>query len=163
MEYISSTSQGKLSVAYQRVRLICVALAVSVTVFVALAWVIPAKPAGAALSWANNFYFAAIAIGLGVVAVRRVLLSSFRLKMVKQAGVDAVVNNYGLASVICAAVGEAVGILGFVAYLLTADRQFAWRLGAVGLMIIAFSFPRRYEWQRGVHEAEQQQAGQGAR
>lgn len=143
---------------YGRTRLVALALGASILVMMGLAWVIPARPSGAAEAWSRNFYLIAIACGLGVVAVRRVLLASFRLKMAKQAGVAAILNNYSLASIICAAIGEAVGVLGLVAYLLTADRQFSWRLGVIGLFIVAFSYPRRYEWQSAVREAEPQQS-----
>jgi hypothetical protein len=155
MDYISSENQKAMLPVYRRTQLIVWAMAASILLMMALAWVIPARPVDAAQSWANNFYFAAIALGLGVVAVRRVLLSSFRLKMAKQAGVEPILNAYSLASIVCAALGEAVGILGLVAYLTTGDRQFSWRLGAVGLLIIIFSFPRRFEWQGAVRQAGQ--------
>jgi hypothetical protein len=155
MEYISSESQRAMSAKFERTRLVVWLLAASVLLVMALAWVIPARPADAAESWARNFYFVAIAMGLGVVAVRRVLLASFRLKMAKRQGVEAILNIYSLTSIICGALGESVGLLGLVAYLVTGDRQFSWRLGAVGLLIIAFSFPRRYEWRAAAREAEQ--------
>jgi hypothetical protein len=43
-----------------------------------------------------------------------------------------------------------VAILGFVAYSLTGDYQFCWRLSVVGLLLILYGFPRRWEWERAV-------------
>lgn len=163
MEYISSENQKTMNAIYQRTQLIVIALAVSLLLLIALGWVIPARPDASYLDWTKNFYLIAIAIGTGVVVVRRLFLASFRLKMARASGIASVLNTYSTTSIICAALGEAVGMLGLVAYLLTADRQFSWRLGIVGLLIIAFSFPRRFEWLKAVREAEQDRTSQNLR
>ncbi|HYE75323.1 MAG TPA: hypothetical protein VEF04_18410 [Blastocatellia bacterium] len=163
MDYISSENQKTLNATYQRTQLIVVALAVSLLLLIAMGWIIPAQPNASYLDWTRNFYVVAIAMGMGVIVVRRLFLSSFRLKAAKAAGIASVLNAYSMTSIIGAAIGESVGILGLVAYLLTADRQFSWRLGIVGLLIIAFSFPRRFEWLKAVREIEQDRTGQGLR
>jgi MFS family permease len=110
----------------------------------------------------RNFYYAAIAIGMGVVMLRRVLLSNVQMEVVARRGVNAVLGRMSTVSMIGAALGEAVGILGMVVSILTGDSNFSWRLGMVGIMLIVYSYPRRWEWEKQVAAAEKFSARQPA-
>ena len=80
--------------------------------------------------------------------LRRVVLSRGQLQMVARKGVPAVLGRLSTVSIICAALGEVIGILGLVGTLLTGDSGFSLRLGIAGLLLIAYGFPRRWEWER---------------
>ena len=92
-------------------------------------------------------YGGTITIGLCVIALRR--LGTI---WVRRANVGAARKLYHLQglTVATAALGEIIGILGFVAFLITGDFQFCWRLGVVSLVIILWCFPRRAEWARAM-------------
>jgi hypothetical protein len=154
MEFISSTDQKTLNARYQNTALVVVALGASVVLYLVIGRVItPPRPAIDAAPWGQAFYLAALMIGLAVVAVRRLMLSRSRLSLAAKRGTNAVFGSLGTSSIIGAALGDVVGILGLVAYLMIGDPDYSWRLGVVGLLLIIYSFPRRGEWARAVSEA----------
>lgn len=157
MNYISSANQQSLRARYQRTVLVVAALGASILLYLLIASFVPARINPAMIGGSRNLYFATLIIGLAVVILRRVLLLPSRLKAAGQRGVEPLLNVLSLASIICAALGELIGILGLVGYFLTGDSEFAWRLGAVGLLVLAFSFPRRGEWNRAVASATSEQ------
>ena len=102
---------------------------------------------------AKLLYGGTIALGLLVVALRRFGIS---LVSRRQAGATAasVLRKLQGLTLVNAAIGELIALLGFVAFLMTRDFQFCWRLGVVSLAIILYSFPRRAEWARALAAAE---------
>lgn len=90
-------------------------------------------------------YGGALFAGLAVVALRRFWMTFLRGGK-KTAAV--VLNKLRLLALLSSALGEIVAIIGFVAFSLSGDYQFCWRLGIVGLLLILYSFPRRWEWER---------------
>jgi len=158
MDYISSADQQILSERYHKTRLVVVALGLSVLLYLLIGWLISPAPLSPGLaSKGRFFYFAALVIGFAAVMVRRLLLSRLRLDVATRRGVKAVVNNLGSASIIGGACGEMVGVIGLVAYLMTGDAEYNWRLGVIGLLLIAYSFPRRGEWERAVSAIAQRE------
>ena len=158
MEYIASADQKAIGERHKRTALVVAALGASVIVYVALAWLIPRSAAAPqSQGWKNTFYFVALGVGLGAVVLLRLLLSRFRLEAAAKQGVSAVLGNLSLASILGAGLGDAVGLLGLVACLLTGDREFSWRLGLVGLALVIYSYPRRWEWERAVSAAPREQ------
>lgn len=155
MNQMTSAAQQTLNARYKFTTFIIVMFGVTVIVFMLVGRIV-ALMAARELSGEQyrRFYFAAIAIGIGVVMLRRVLLSDLQMKVVAQRGVNAVLGRMSTVSIIGAALGETVGILGLIASILTGDADFSWRLGVVGIMLIAYSFPRRWEWAKQVTEAE---------
>jgi hypothetical protein len=87
---------------------------------------------------------------LAVVVLRRIFLSPSRLQTAGQKGVSALLSQLYLCSLLGAVLGDVVGILGVVASLVTGNREYSWRLGLAALLLIAYSFPRRGEWERAV-------------
>ena len=74
-------------------------------------------------------------------------------------GVSSLLNQLYLASLIGAVIGDVVGILGVVASLMMGNKEYSWRLGIAALLLIAYSFPRRGEWERAVAVMEQEKSG----
>jgi TRAP-type C4-dicarboxylate transport system permease small subunit len=91
-----------------------------------------------------------VVIGLGVVAVtiRRLLMSQAMMAKMAPRGVNALLGRLLMITVICLAIAILVGVMGFAFYLVTGDYEYSWRLGAVSLFLVLYSFPRRGEWER---------------
>jgi hypothetical protein len=155
MEYISSADQKTLGARYQSTALVVVALGASVVVYLVIGWLITPSPSAEAASWGQAFYLAALVMGVSVVFLRRLMLSQLRLRMAAQRGINALLSNLSTTSIVGAALGDAVAVLGLLAYLLTGETDYCWRLGVIGLLLIIYSFPRRGEWLRAVSSAMQ--------
>jgi len=74
-------------------------------------------------------------------------------RLADKTSVNMILGALGTTSIIGAALGEIVAILGLVGYMVTGDWNYSWRLGALGLALIIYSFPRRGEWARVVSSA----------
>ncbi len=92
-------------------------------------------------------YGGTIMIGLAVIALRR--LGTMWVSRANASATRKLNQLQGL-TIITAALGELIGILGFVAFMITGDFQFCWRLGVVSLVVILYCFPRRAEWARAM-------------
>lgn len=92
-------------------------------------------------------YGGTIIIGLCIIALRR--LGTMWVSRTAASASSKLIKLQTL-TIIAAVLGELIGILGFVAFMITGDFQFCWRLGVVSLAIILWCFPRRAEWARAV-------------
>ncbi len=154
MDYLSAEDQKALNQRYRTTVIIVMAIGISVLIYLLVAKLIPPRdsPPGSE-SWMQPIYSGAIVLGLAVVALRRILLSRMFLKQAIERGVPAVLSSLQTLTLLCCALAEVAGIGGLIFYLLTGDYQYSWRLGAVSLFLIAYSFPRRNEWERAVAES----------
>lgn len=163
MNYISSANQTILSARYRLTRLIVVALGISTILYVLIGWAFaPAMPRGDYEWLASSLYIIVSIVfiaALVTVFLRRFLLSSSRLLSAGRRGVSSLLNQLYLASLIGAVIGDVVGILGVVASLMMGNKEYSWRLGLAALLLIAYSFPRRGEWERAVAVMEQEKSG----
>lgn len=91
----------------------------------------------------------AVAFGalIGSVLVRRLGLSGVRLHQVYVAkGGPAVVDQLFGTTIVSAALGEAVGLIGFVLGVLTGDTYTMYALCAASVVAILFCLPRANGW-----------------
>ncbi len=159
MTYISSANQPHLSARYRLTMLIVVALGISTLLYVLIGWAFaPAMPR-ANYEWLTNSHYIIICIvfiaALVTVFLRRFLLSPLRLLNAGRRGISSLLSQLYMASLIGAVIGDVVGILGVVASLMTGNKEYSWRLGIAALLLIAYSFPRRGEWERAMAGMEQ--------
>ena len=156
--YISSANQTALRARYRLTALIVTALGVSTLLYVVIGWAFaPAMPRGDYEWLANSHYIIVALVGvaaLAVVVLRRFFLSWPRLQNAGRKGISALLSQLYLCSLLGAVLGDVVGILGVVASLMTGNREYSWRLGLAALLLIAYSFPRRGEWERAVAAME---------
>jgi hypothetical protein len=97
-------------------------------------------------------YGSALVFGVLIVLLRRFGIAA--LMGQRKRSVLAVLGHLRLLTIIGAALGELVTVIGFVAFALTGDYQYCWRLGVVGLLLILYSFPRRWDWDRALANAQ---------
>ncbi len=164
MEYLSSADQHQLNEHFRKIRLVVLALAASILIYIVIGYLLASsRQRIEPLSWGRGLYLAAIVIGLGAVTLRRLLHWRLRSRPVAQPRIAETLSQLGIVSITGAALGEAISILGLIACLLTGDFEYSWRLGVIGLMLIAYSFPRRREWERtlvAIKPETSSQAGQ---
>lgn len=166
MNYISSANQPILSARYRLTALIVVALGISTVLYVVIGWAFaPAMPRSD-YDWLANSHYIIVSIvlvaALVTVFLRRFLLAPSRLLKAGRRGLSVLLNQLYMASLIGAVIGDVVGILGVVASLMTGNKEYSWRLGIAALLMIAYSFPRRGEWELAVAWMEQEKSGGAA-
>lgn len=151
MEYVSAADQPVLSARYRTAVVLALAFASSIIVFLIVAQAIDVEAkVHQDADWRRILYAGAVVAGLLAVALRRVLLARPMMASAARQGVPAVLQRLGLVSILGGAMGEMVGILGLLGYMITGDFNYSWRLGVIGLLLVAYSFPRRSEWAQNV-------------
>lgn len=150
MGYISSADQKSLGQRYRMTAILVAAFAITALVLILLPMILRVQtPEASEFNWPKVLATSSLLLGLASVLLRRVLLSRAVLANAAKHGRDAVLRRLSMTSVISAAFGEAVGIAGLVGFLMT-GASFAWPVGAVSLILVAYSFPRRAEWARAL-------------
>lgn len=153
MEYISAAHQKELDRIYRLTVILVLCFAFSALLFPVLGKIL--GPQGRLVDDLETYqklvkgvYGAALFAGLLVVALRRLCMNVVLNKARGGQSVAKVLSTLRLLALLSAVVGEFVAVLGFVAFSLTGSYDFCWRLSGVSLLLILYSFPRRWEWQR---------------
>jgi hypothetical protein len=150
MGYISSADQRSLGQRYRMTAILVAGFGITALVFILLPMILRVQtPEASEFNLPKVLATSSLLLGLASVLLRRVLLSRAVLENAAKQGRDAVLSRLSMTSVISAAFGEAVGIAGLVGFLMT-GASFAWPVGAVSLILVAYSFPRRAEWVRAL-------------
>ena len=156
MGYISSADLKSLEQRYRVTAVLVLGLGFSALILMILPMILRIEtPVPSETNWPRILATSALLLGLASVLLRRILLSRPMLSSAAKQGAESVLGRLSMTSVITAALGEAVGIAGLVGFLMTGD-SFAWPLGAVSLILVAYSFPRRAEWARALELVERQ-------
>ena len=150
MGYISSADQKSLAQRYRMTAIVVASFAFSALVFMILPNLLRVEtPAIDTFNWAKVLALSALLLGLASVLTRRLLLSRVVLANAARQGREAVFSRLSSTAIVGAALGEAVGIAGLIGYFMT-GKSFAWPVGAISLILVAYSFPRRGEWARAL-------------
>ncbi len=156
MQYISVENQKAVDQTYRLSVIIVLAFCFTPILLMALGRFIHARAAyydPATLELIKKLaYGSTLLFGLLVVALRRFGMAWLTGK--RQRSVSSVLSNLRLLTLISAVLGELVALTGFVAFSLTSDYEYCWRLGVVSLLLILYSFPRRWDWDRAVAHAQ---------
>lgn len=92
-------------------------------------------------------YGFAFVYSIGLILFRRAMLGSDRLaRVVMTRGVCGLVDHLSTMTILLAALGEVVAIIGLVTSLLSRMMEDMVRLGGVGALLILYNFPRRSKW-----------------
>lgn len=153
MNDLSSADHKALGGQYRKTSLILAAFGATAAVCLLLTWLLP-RPELHDPSLGRWSLFVALGGGLGVVTLRRLMLSRPSLRRAGRRGVGAVLGTLSWAAILGGAIAEAIALLGLVTYLLTGETAYSWRLGVIGLLLVIYSFPRRGEWERAVAASE---------
>jgi hypothetical protein len=148
MSYVSVEHQKIIAPKFRTATLIVSFFALSVIVYLILARLItPSYSEPGSESWQGRVYAGVLILGLLTVVLRRLLMSGAAMKQAAAGGVEKLVRRLVTVTILLAALAELIAVLGLILYLRSADYQYSWRLGMVGLFLLAYAFPRRREWE----------------
>jgi TRAP-type C4-dicarboxylate transport system permease small subunit len=148
-DYISVENQKELANSHRTGVKIFFVIALSVLAFMLIArFISPNTTLPGSEGLNRPIFIAVIVLGLGVIAVRRLLMSQLMMAKLAPRGVNALLGRLLMTTVICLAIAALIGIMGFTFFLLTGDYEYSWRLGGVSLFLVLYSFPWRGEWER---------------
>ncbi|MFN0086008.1 MAG: hypothetical protein ACKVX9_11535 [Blastocatellia bacterium] len=151
MEYISAENRKLLEPKYRTAMVIVFGFIISVLFYLIVAkFVPPAEAVPGSEAWQRPIYAGALILALVVIFLRRFLMSSFIGRRAAAIGAPGVLRNLMMVTILISAIAEVVAILGMLFYFLTGDADYSWRLGAIGLVLLVYAFPRRGEWERWV-------------
>lgn len=92
-------------------------------------------------------YGFAFVYSIGLIIFRRAMLRSDRLmRVVMKRGLRGLVDHLSTLTILMAALGEVVAIVGLVVSVLMRAMEDMVRLGGVGALLILYTFPRRSKW-----------------
>jgi hypothetical protein len=100
-----------------------------------------------------------IVLSMGVIILRRVWMWMLVMGSATRAGVPATLNRLMQMTIVCAALSEAVAIVGLISYLGTGNYRYSLILCLISLLLLLYTaFPRRGEWIRAVTDAAKARA-----
>jgi hypothetical protein len=149
MAYSPASEQSSLNSVYRKTALIVGALALSALLVLIAGYFVPPAFNGNP-RFISAVYAIAPVMGLAIVMARRLMLSQASLMRIQSRGSAALLNHLSKVSVICAALGESVAVVGLVGYLVTGQYDVSLRLGIIGILLILYSYPRQWEWSRAL-------------
>ena len=143
------TAQQRLPAVQRNALMIVVSIVASILLCMALGFVIvdQAKARGVTVQFRNIMYGSAFVLALASVFVRRAMFHMGRLRSVATSrGVQGVLSHLMRVTVISAALGETIALLGLLLGILGGDRFDVVRFCVVALAVVLFSIPRRAAW-----------------
>jgi len=145
--------ETRVALSHRTAAIIVLAMIVSIIMYVAIGALILRRAAGSAGASDIRLplYGAAAALALASIALRRVLLLRLRLESVAQRrGVEGLLKYLFIVTLISAALGEAVGIVGLLMIFFGGDEIDLIRIGIVALIVSLYNYPRLGTWRRVV-------------
>ena len=124
-----------------------------VVLLVALVWsgtlAFAQSPSDPTLVWALRISI--VIFGLGAVTLRRTRFSGARLQDIASLkGTAGLLSTLQKTTILVAALGEAIAVMGFVMTVLTGDRNDMLRAGVIAVAVLFYAYPRRSAWEREV-------------
>ena len=93
--------------------------------------------------------------GLGAIVLRRVRSNAARLQAVADVrGASGLLDSLRKTTVLVALIGGAISLLGFVAYLRSADPLDMLKAAVVAVAVLLYCYPRRAAWRRVVEASQ---------
>lgn len=133
--------------------MIIVAIMVSIGVYAGIGMVLVGRvaPDPQQTSARNVLYGVAVLLALVSIWLRRALLAPARLERTgAERGSPGVARHLLNATLLSAALGEAVALIGLMLTIITGDSTEVLRLGVVALAMVLLGYPRRAAWERAV-------------
>jgi len=144
---------SRVAAAHRRASIIVLAIAGSILLYIAAGlYIVGARPSrGLSQERLYGFYFAAVFLAFGSIALRRTQMRRLRLEViVGLRGLDGLLRHFFQMTLIAAALAEIIGILALIVAIMGGDQNDVVRLGVVALVVELFTYPRRRAWQQAI-------------
>ena len=98
-----------------------------------------------------GLWIAILVCALGVFVLRRTKFAAMRLRdIVAVKGQSALLKTLQDTTILCASIGGAIALMGFIITIRTGDWIDTLRAGGVALVVLGYCYPFRGAWQRAV-------------
>jgi F0F1-type ATP synthase membrane subunit c/vacuolar-type H+-ATPase subunit K len=147
--------RSAIAASHRVAAIVVLAIASSIALYamIALAVAVGAKPQRDINQLRAALYLVALILAIGSIAVRRILLGADRLdSMVRRQGAVSLASHFLKVTLISAAMGEAVALIGLTVSIVSGEAADFFRLGAVGLAMALISYPRRSAWEQAIEQ-----------
>jgi hypothetical protein len=102
---------------------------------------------------AMGVWIAILICGLGVFVLRRTRFSAMRLQDIAAVkGVPALLRTLEGTTIQIAAVGGAIGLMGFIITIMTGDWTNMLRAAGVSVIVLVYCYPFKSSWERTVRQ-----------
>jgi hypothetical protein len=148
-----STLQSRVRAAHAAASRIVLAIAASIIIEIAFGifMINSRQPRLTPTQSPYGLYVGAVFLAFGSIAYRRAQMRRLRLEAVAGLrGIEGLIKHLFQATIVSAAMAEAIGILAIIAGLLSGDQMDVIRFGVVALVVEIFTYPRLRGWQRAV-------------
>lgn len=153
---ISPENRSELEKRYRSTVIVVVFQIFTVIVLIAAAWFAAGSSENSISGQSQmTLWVAVLFIAVGAFVLRRLFFSWERLKnaaLLK--GITGLLKNLQTNSIILAAIGEAVGIAGFLIAVLSGNKWDMFRAGAIAFVVFFANFPRKSTWEKIVANLE---------
>lgn len=143
----------RVAEAHRKAIMIMFMMTVSIAIYAALGlfFLNTGEPDPRPLQARIPFFVIALFMALGSIAFRRTQLRWLRLEVVGGLrGPEGLIKHFFNTALISAVLAEAIGVLALVIVFFGGDTRDVLSLGAVALLIILTSYPRRNAWEKAV-------------
>ena len=110
------------------------------------------------VDWA--FLVLVLILGLGAVAWRRTKFNPTRLQDIAGLeGASGLIRTFEKTTLQIAILAAGIAVIGFVATLMTGQEFYTYRASAIAVLVLAYSYPTKSSWVRGVERYTSEAAG----
>jgi hypothetical protein len=146
-------ARSAISASHRVATIVVLAIASSIALYALIAFAVAAgaRPQKDINQLRIALYLIALILAMGSIVVRRMLLGADKLDaIVRRQGAANLARHFLNVTIISAALGEAVALIGLMATMLSGEAIDFFRLGAVGLAMVLISYPRRSAWEQTI-------------
>lgn len=129
-----------------------------IVLLTALVWfrILSFEPRGYDRTLIGALYITIVVFGLGAITLRRTRFSAARLQDIASLrGTQGLLATLQQTTILVAALGEAIAVMGFVIFVMTGERSDMLRAAVIAVAVLLYAYPRRSAWEREVQLTRQ--------
>lgn len=148
MNQLSEQKQIELDSRFNRTMLVYWSQVAVTVVLTVVAWFAAGQAAAdAPQTLPTVLWIVLLVIAIGAFLMRRVMFNGQVLRdTATLKGASGIIKNLQFKTILFAALGETIAVIGFVISLLTGDKYDMLRAAGVALIVFFISFPRKKGW-----------------
>jgi hypothetical protein len=145
-------ARAMVATVHRTALIIVIGLAASIVIYAVLGMLILQSRQGSQQGRLSpTFLVAAVFLTIAPIWLRRTQLAEPRLQSVVMVrGIEGLIRHFLTVTIVCAALADAIGVVGLIAALTGAGQRFLLVFAAVALLVLARSYPSRRVWEQAV-------------